>query len=449
MGNAADFFRHSGDRVDSLSPPWVLSLIFLSSFSCLLFATGFSFIRDEARTIPGVHSAPTQEALNFKTERPKFRRALALARPSSNQPSQKTSVIRPGHDQPTENVLELDFAEADGTPGEPTIFQQISALGAGGLRPRSQRQSSTLPPMPEKVIRPKNTLGAGAKKLTDQAPADSQSKPQQVISRSDGITLQAAIRLPQWRRNAADSIGPANDAMVAIVIDDLGLNRKGTKRILDMKGPYTLSFISYAERLGPMLRTAKRNGHELMLHLPMEPFDAGENAGPNALMTGHSPWEIRLLMEWGLSRVQGIVGVNNHMGSRFTSRSDGMSVVMDYLRDSGLFYLDSRTASSKVSEETAQAAGVPFLGRDIFLDHEKPAKSEILANLRNLEAIARRHGYAVAIAHPYPETLDALYEWREKIGSGVRLVPITAILRQRLRRAEAKAPTSLTSDIGG
>ena len=106
-----------------------------------------------------------------------------------------------------------------------------------------------------------------------------------------------------------------------------------------------------------MLRTAKRNGHELMLHLPMEPFDARENAGPNALMTGHSPWEIRLLMEWGLSRVQGIVGVNNHMGSRFTSRSDGMSVVMDYLRDSGLFYLDSRTASSKVSEETAQAAG--------------------------------------------------------------------------------------------
>ena len=101
-----------------------------------------------------------------------------------------------------------------------------------------------------------------------------------------------------------------------------------------------------------------RNGHELMLHFPMEPLDERQNPGRNALMVEHADWEIRLLMDWGVGRVPGIVGVNNHMGSRFTSVPRAMAPVMEYLGESGLFYLDSKTNASEVSAAAAASAGV-------------------------------------------------------------------------------------------
>jgi polysaccharide deacetylase 2 family uncharacterized protein YibQ len=239
---------------------------------------------------------------------------------------------------------------------------------------------------------------------------------------------------PVWQQNAALAPMADDRPVIALVLDDLGLNRSGTKAAIELEAPLTLAFMSYAERLSPLLDRARRRGHELMMHLPMEPLGAADDPGPNALMVSHAPWEIRDFLEWGLDRVPGIVGVNNHMGSRFTAEPTAMASVMEVLRERGLFYLDSRTTASDVGALSAAKVGVPFLSRDIFLDHGEFDSQTVLEQLERLEHIAHTRGHAIGIGHPHEATLAAIEFWQEGLAArGVVLVPVTEILRRSLR----------------
>lgn len=245
---------------------------------------------------------------------------------------------------------------------------------------------------------------------------------------------------PAWQQNAARAPAADGLAVVAVILDDLGLNRSGTRAAIELEAPLTLAFMSYADRLSPLLERARRRGHELMLHFPMEPVANDINPGPKALMVSHAPWEIRLFLEWGLARVPGIVGVNNHMGSRFTAEPEAMASVMDVLREKGLFYLDSRTTASDVGTASAAEAGVPFLARDVFLDHGEPDREAALEQLARLESIALSRGHAIGIGHPHDTTLSAIKAWRKGLAArGVILVPVTEILRRRLETGDARA----------
>ncbi len=177
-----------------------------------------------------------------------------------------------------------------------------------------------------------------------------------------------------------------------------------------------------------------------MLHFPMEPVAEDIDPGPKALMVSHAPWEIRLFLEWGLARVPGIVGVNNHMGSRFTANPEAMSSVMEVLREKGLFYLDSRTTASDVGAASAAEAEVPFLARDVFLDHGESTYQTVLEQLARLERIALSRGHAIGIGHPHETTLSAIEAWREGlVARGVMLVPVTEILRRRIEARDERA----------
>jgi len=245
---------------------------------------------------------------------------------------------------------------------------------------------------------------------------------------------------PVWQQNAALAPSTGERPVIAIVLDDLGLNRPGTQAAIGLEAPLTLAFMSYAERLSPLLDGARQRGHELMLHFPMEPLGDGDDPGPKALMTWHTPWEIRLFLEWGLARVPGIVGVNNHMGSRFTAEPEAMASVMEVLQERGLFYLDSRTTASDVGSQSAAEAGVPFLSRDVFIDHGTSDREAALEQLARLERIARTKGHAIGIGHPHQATLAAISAWREGLAErGFVLVPVTEILRRRLNEESAEA----------
>jgi polysaccharide deacetylase 2 family uncharacterized protein YibQ len=259
------------------------------------------------------------------------------------------------------------------------------------------------------------------------------------MPRGHAVAASASIP-PVWQQNAALAPSTGGRPVIAIVLDDLGLNRPGTQAAIDLEAPLTLAFMSYAERLSPMLDEARRRGHELMLHFPMEPLGDGDDPGPKALMTWHAPWEIRLYLEWGLARVPGIVGVNNHMGSRFTAEPEAMASVMEVLRERGLFYLDSRTTASNVGSLSAADAEVPFLSRDVFIDHGEADREAVLEQLARLERIARTQGHAIGIGHPHQATLAAIAAWREGLAErGLVLVPVTEILRRRLDRESAEA----------
>ena len=134
------------------------------------------------------------------------------------------------------------------------------------------------------------------------------------------------------------------------------------------------------------------------------------------------------------------VGVNNHMGSRFTASPEGMSLVMDELKARGLLFLDSLTAGNSVAGEMAALRGVPYAVRDVFLDNQPDDPAAIHRQLFLLEQTARERGYAIGIGHPHDGTVDALARWiPEMRARGFALVPISAIVRHRQRLAAQQA----------
>jgi uncharacterized protein len=233
---------------------------------------------------------------------------------------------------------------------------------------------------------------------------------------------------PPWRRFAAPA-GPEDvKPMIAIVIDDMGLDRHHSAEVAELPAPLTLSYMTYAEDLPAQTEAARHRGHEIMLHVPMEPLAAHVDPGPNALRVSLDDAEIRKRLDWGLGRVDGIVGINNHMGSRFTESAPGMTVVMSVLHERGLFFLDSRTTPRSVGVALAQEAGVPHAARDIFLD-DTMTDPAVASELAKTEAVARRTGIAVAIGHPHPSTIEELRRWLpEAEAHGFRLVPMSAII---------------------
>ncbi len=242
---------------------------------------------------------------------------------------------------------------------------------------------------------------------------------------------------PFWQRNAVPIINPGRQPMIAIVLDDLGLNRRGARRAIGLPAPLTLAFMTYAEELDRMTADARAAGHELMLHMPMEPRSKSYDPGPNVLRTELSQKELARRLHWGLGRFGHFVGVNNHMGSRFTASPKGMAQVMRELRTRGLLFLDSVTSGGSVGAAMARRAGVPYAQRDVFLDNEWNDRGAIRRQLKKLEAVARRRGYAVGIGHPHRATLDVLAEWLPKARArGFALVPISAIVRHRFGIAQ-------------
>jgi polysaccharide deacetylase 2 family uncharacterized protein YibQ len=165
-----------------------------------------------------------------------------------------------------------------------------------------------------------------------------------------------------------------------------------------------------------------------MVHVPMEPDHPEASVPAGVLSVDLSPAEAAKRLDWALGRFDGFVGINNHMGSRFTADTGHMRPVLAELKRRGLLFVDSRTSSKTVAPGIARDLGLPFVGRDVFLDHEDDAAA-IRARLREVEALARRQGYAVAIGHPRERTLAALKEWLPAASArGLMLVPVSAIV---------------------
>ncbi len=169
----------------------------------------------------------------------------------------------------------------------------------------------------------------------------------------------------------------------------------------------------------------------------MEAIDRHEDPGAHALYTSLTRDEILERLRWGLRRFDGFVGINNHMGSKFTADAQGMAPVIAELRARGLLFLNSRTTSDSIGYRLAAVEGLPRAARDVFLD-DNLAPAAIARQLVEVERVARRLGSAIAIATPTPTTLAALRPWlRSLAGKGIVLVPLSAVVRHRMGEGEA------------
>ncbi len=246
------------------------------------------------------------------------------------------------------------------------------------------------------------------------------------------LSLDPGARVPAtqaWLENAVAAAAPDGRPMIAVVIDDVGLDRRRSRRAMALPAPVTIALMAYADDARDQAAAARRGGHELLVHLPMEPGDEGENPGPNALLSDLPEGEFARRLEWNLTQFAGYVGVNNHMGSKLTSDPVALAPVMAALKQRGLMFLDSRTTSQTKGLAVAQRFGVPAVERNVFIDHDVSPIAVRTALVR-AEDLARRNGFAIAIGHPKDVTLDALEEWLPEVQSrGFAVVPVTAIVR--------------------
>jgi len=264
--------------------------------------------------------------------------------------------------------------------------------------------------------------------LVDPPPPPSRFAPQ-VLYPITGHPFPSWLTAPAPEPAAAAVAHP----MIAIVIDDLGADLARTDRAIRLPRPVTLSFLPFAEATPFLSAEAVRDGHAVLVHMPME-AEGDRETGPFALATTLKPDDIRARLVAALARVPGAVGINNHRGSRFTADGNALIPVAEELAQRHLFFFDSRTTAQTQVVPVARAFGVASAGRDVFLDDEQTATA-VGGQLMELERRARAAGVAIAIGHPHDVTLEALQAWTARAAArGFTLIPLEEAIRLKTGR---------------
>ena len=216
---------------------------------------------------------------------------------------------------------------------------------------------------------------------------------------------------------------------VVIVVGGLGIGASTTFEALGkLPGPVTLAFTPYGTDLARWISRARGEGHEVLLQVPMEPFDYPENdPGPQTLLTSLTPEQNIDRLHWFMSRFQGYVGIASFMGARFTSNEPALGQVMRENAKRGLIYFDDASSPRSFAGQIAGANNVPFAKADVVLD-AVPTPAAIDGSLARLETAARERGIAVGVASVSPAAIDRISQWvKAAEARGFTLVPISAV----------------------
>lgn len=223
---------------------------------------------------------------------------------------------------------------------------------------------------------------------------------------------------------------PAGKFKIAIMVSGLGLSTIATKTALDsLPAGVTLGFAPYADDVGQWVAQARGKGHEVLLEIPMEPYDFPDSdPGPHTLRAGQEEEDNTQRLTWALTRFTGYAGVTNLLGQRFLSDSEALSPTLTYLARRGLYFFDNGAASQSVAPMVAGQVGIPAAQSGAAVDTIQTAL-EIDRRLSELETQARANGSAVGSAFLYPVSIARIAAWARGLESrGFVLVPVSAIV---------------------
>ena len=216
----------------------------------------------------------------------------------------------------------------------------------------------------------------------------------------------------------------------AIVIDDVGNDLEAARELTALDYPLAFSVLPHLRYTQIAAQEAHRRGHEIMLHLPMEPEPGGHlSPGQGAILTGMDAAEVQKTVENDLAAVPYVAGVNNHMGSRATQDAALMAEVMRTLSNHRLYFIDSRTTAASIALEAARRHGLPAFYRTVFLD-DTESVPYTLGQLRRFQQVVEQEGVALAIGHPHATTIAALEEFLPELEqANIELVAPSQIVR--------------------
>jgi len=222
---------------------------------------------------------------------------------------------------------------------------------------------------------------------------------------------------------------------IAIIIDDLGYQLQAGRRAIDLPGPVAFAVLPGTPQGRKLARIANEQGKEVLLHLPLEAVDYQGPAEPGAIMLDMTRATFSATFADAIATVPFASGVSSHRGSLLTRHPGHMGWLMQEISQRGeLFFIDSYTTHESIALKMAAEAGVAATRRDVFLDNERSTEA-ITHEIERLKAKARKQGHAVAIGHPFPETLDVLERVLPKLrAEGFELITIGELLSLQLNR---------------
>jgi hypothetical protein len=214
---------------------------------------------------------------------------------------------------------------------------------------------------------------------------------------------------------------------IAVIVGGLGISASGTADAIEqLPAPVSFALAPYGAGLDKLAERARAQKHEVLLQVPMEPFDYPDNdPGPQTLLTSLSSEQNVDRLHWLMSRFQGYVGVLSFMGAKFTASEAALSAVLRETAKRGLIYVDDGASPRSIAGQLAGSQNLPFAKTDIVID-AVPTPTEIDHALARLELAAREHGSAVGIATALPSTVARIAAWTKAVeAKGFVLVPIT------------------------
>jgi len=300
--------------------------------------------------------------------------------------------------------------------GSPLVQPQ----GSGRMRYQHRRYELTLPEKDDRALRAALEL------------ARNQDAAVVVGIETTDVGLRGEIGIDGLLTHTIDAAWPVAPTppspRVALVIDDMGNDLLAARDLNSLPYPVALAVIPFRPFSSEVAQSTHARGREVLLHLPMEAQSGEEHGEMELLRVADHANQVVQVVDRSLAAVPHVVGVNNHMGSRFTEDPDRMRLVLERLRQRNLFFLDSLTTPRSAGRAVAQSLGVPYVARSVFLD-DTVEPSAIAEQIQALLAAAKRDGSAIAIGHPYPETIAALRGFGEQAkAAGVEIVPLSQLV---------------------
>lgn len=228
----------------------------------------------------------------------------------------------------------------------------------------------------------------------------------------------------------------ARGVRIAILVGGLGLSQTGSNYAIEnLPEGITLGFAGNGNSLQRWMQTARREGHEIILQVPLEPFDyPNNNPGRGTLVTANDPATNIKSLHDAMGRITNYTGISNFMGGRFLSAPESFEPIMRDIAKRGVMFFDDGSSAQSLAETFSRTLGIPFAAGDIILDG-KQNKTAILQKLDDLERVARRNGQAIGVASAFPESVDAIAEWsNEAKARGIEIVGLSALATDPERR---------------
>jgi hypothetical protein len=303
------------------------------------------------------------------------------------------------HEDPTADTAER---------GRETAAERMASATQDAADAQSETSTSGLGPAPQKGLSEAGRFGPLPRIAADGR------RPSQVYARP--------VPAPDG------SIG--KQPRIAILIGGMGLSTSGTNEAIAQLPPsVSLAFAPYPKDLQEFVTKARRHGHEVLLQIPMEPFDYPSNdPGPYTLLTDLSPKENIQRLDWLMSRFTGYFGVTNYMGAKFTSTADALRPALKQLSARGLVYIDDGASARSHARDIADEVGLGNATADALIDADQTPEA-IDQALGKLEQVARERGFALGVGSGLPVTIERVTEWARTLADkDILLVPASAAI---------------------